>query len=194
MCSLPSHWPLQRGASLANWHYWDPRTIPFFLLEATDWDCTNTPLGKQTPQKYICVCVVGNPPTDSNPIPPILNTHFLAPLSHLCKKPPLKSNGEYCCQFCLGRLCPFQEETRRKQTQRNENEIGMSKRKNEVVFTFIDSRRHPKTKSSASFSGPPSFPLVVGKAPCLSHMCYIPHEEWVEVSTKSRFCTTNKYK
>jgi hypothetical protein len=53
-----------------------------------------------------------------------------------------------------------------------EMRLGMSKRKNEVVFTLIQERQSPK--SSASFS---SFPLVVGKAPCLSQMCYIPHEE-----------------
>jgi hypothetical protein len=74
-------------------------------------------------------------------------------------------------QFCLGRHFPFPPRRNKEETD-SENEMGMSKRKNEVVFTLIQERQSQNPQPLFS-----SFPLVVGKAPCLSQMCYIPHEE-----------------
>lgn len=68
----PSHLPPLRGG--IGRHYWDPRTIPFFLLEAKNAQQYHSR------KAHMCVCTHPPPPlTDSNPIPPILNTTFFPP-------------------------------------------------------------------------------------------------------------------
>ena len=99
-------------------------------------------LDKQTP-KYMCVCAVwGNPPTDSNPIP----TNPQQPLSFPRKKEPLcKDQWELPIASFTRQGFPLFPEGNKEET--DQRMIGMSKRKNEIVFTLIP-RRHPKSSAS----------------------------------------------
>ena len=125
MCSLPSH-----GTT------WDPRTIPF-LFYLKPHRLHNTPIPervwvKQTPKIY--VCVVGNPPLLTLN-PPILNTHFLAPFPIMPRPPFEKQMGNWPVLPWQAFL-PFPKKKQGGNRFR-EMRLGMSKRKNEVVFTLI---------------------------------------------------------
>lgn len=135
--------PLQGGAALALALLGNPRTITF-LFYLKPHRLHNTPIPervwvKQTPKIY--VCVVGNPHPllTLNPIPPILNTHFLAPFPIMPRPPFEKQMGNWPVLPWQAFL-PFPKKKQGGNRFR-EMRLGMSKRKNEVVFTLIQERQ-----------------------------------------------------